>query len=65
MSAFMKFYDDDGVSIEVGKSFNKEDKILFEIEGEYTGGAVCLDKEDVNRLIEFLSSILSKKEKEK
>lgn len=65
MSTFMKFYDDDGVSIEVGKSFNKEDKILFEIEGEYTGGAVCLDREDVNRLIEFLSSILSKGDKER
>lgn len=61
----MKFYDDDGVSIEVGKPSNKEDKILFEIEGEYAGGAVCLDKEDVNRLIEFLSSVLPKKEKEK
>lgn len=60
MSAFMKFYDDYGMLIEVGESFNKEDKILFEIEGEYTGGAICLDKGDVNRLIEFLSSILSK-----
>ena len=65
MSAFMKFYDEDGVSIEVGELSNKGDKILFEIEGQYAGGAICLDKEDANRLIEFLSSVLSKEGKEK
>lgn len=57
MSTCMKFYDDDGMSLEVGESCN-EGEIFFDIEGEYTGGHIDLDKEDILRLIVFLSSLL-------
>lgn len=54
----MKFYDDDHTSLEVGKSFSNKEKIFFGIEGEDSAEIIFLYKEDVHRLIGFLSSLL-------
>lgn len=58
MSTCMKFYDDDHTYLEVGKSFSNKLKIFFDIEGEDSAELIFLDKEDVHRLIGFLSSLL-------
>lgn len=58
MSTCMKFYDDDHTYLEVGKSFFNKLKIFFDIEGEDSAELIFLDKEDVHRLIGFLSSLL-------
>lgn len=60
MSVFMKFYDEGGGSLEVGRSFVEDDKILFEIEQDNSGSSILLDFEGIKRLIDFLGLELSK-----
>lgn len=56
----MKFYDEGGGSLEVGRSFDKDGKILFEIDQDYSGGSIKLNEEDVGKLVDFLGLALSK-----